>query len=337
VRAAPHPRLWRLHGPCAVVSCVHERRAPQCTSVRAWGRPAAWPLCRCGSGIQGGTRMMESDSWLDQCASRDLIGFSSLSQRVSLAQDLAPLLSRDGVSSARACGAALPTQMAGDGVPHGLETPREQASWSCVSSCYTEVSRSMFPGRAPILQWGIKKGDAQSSLQYRTTPTTRRGGAGKPRPWLRTLVWTSDLVSLAQGREEHSQSSSAKGAMLGLRVGCERCGDAMDVLHHIDRQRLRAVAHRQCMAWIRREVDSYTPRDGAQRTGARHALAGWRRQQPQRPQGPWCVPGPGADGPPHPGRGSPGGPRGAILVPEHAPPRLAPPGQIRGGPGLATR
>src|SRR6266446_5610580 len=43
--------------------------------------------------------------------------------------------------------------------------------------------------------------------------------------------------------------------------GCERCGDAMDVLNHIDHQRLCAVAHRQCMAWIRREVDPYTPRD----------------------------------------------------------------------------
>ncbi len=69
------------------------------------------------------------------------------------------------MSSERACGAALPTRMADDGVQHGLETPREQAPWSCVSSCYTEVSRQMFPGRAPILQWGIKKGDAQSSLQ----------------------------------------------------------------------------------------------------------------------------------------------------------------------------
>ena len=49
--------------------------------------------------------------------------------------------------------------------------------------------------------------------------------------------------------------------MLGLRAGCERCGEAMDVLNHIDHQRLCAVAHRQCMAWIRREVDPYTPRD----------------------------------------------------------------------------
>ena len=54
---------------------------------------------------------------------------------------------------------------------------------------------------------------------------------------------------------------SAKGAMIDLRAGGERCGKAMDVLHHIDRQRLRAVAHRQCMAWIRREVDPYPPRD----------------------------------------------------------------------------
>src|SRR4029077_6024636 len=110
-RAAPLPRLWRLHGPCEVVSCVHERRAPQCTSVRAWGQPAARPLRRGGSGVQGGTRLMESESWRDQGVSRDLIGFSFLSQRVSLAQDLAPRLGRDGVSSERACGAALPTKI----------------------------------------------------------------------------------------------------------------------------------------------------------------------------------------------------------------------------------
>src|SRR5262252_1632211 len=37
----------------------------------------------------------------------------------------------------------------------------------------------MFPGRGPILQWGIKKGDAQSlSVQEeRTTPPQRGGGA----------------------------------------------------------------------------------------------------------------------------------------------------------------
>jgi len=115
----------------------------------------------------GGTRLMESDSWLYQCTSRDLIGFSILSQRVSLAQDPAPLPGLDGMSSERACGAALPTRRAGDGVPHGPEMPGEQAPWSCVSSGYTEVARQMFPGRAPILQWGIKKGDAQSSLQRR--------------------------------------------------------------------------------------------------------------------------------------------------------------------------
>src|SRR5229473_6777893 len=121
---------------------------------------------------------MESDSWRDQCASSDLIGFSSLYQRVSLAQaqhrcsaEMASPLSEPATRRCRpgwqvtACSTAE-------------KRPREQASWTCVSSCYTEVSRQMFPGRAPILQWGIKKGDAQSSLQYRTTPTTRRGGAG---------------------------------------------------------------------------------------------------------------------------------------------------------------
>jgi hypothetical protein len=111
VRAAPHPRLWRLHGPCEGVSCVHKRRAPQCTSVRGWGRPTARPLRRGGSGGQGGTRMMASESWRDQGASRDLIGLSSLYQRVFLVQDLAPRLGRDGVSSERACGAALPTKI----------------------------------------------------------------------------------------------------------------------------------------------------------------------------------------------------------------------------------
>ena len=49
--------------------------------------------------------------------------------------------------------------------------------------------------------------------------------------------------------------------MIGLRARCERSGDAMDVLNHIDRQRLRAVAHRQFVAWIRHEVDPCTPRD----------------------------------------------------------------------------
>jgi hypothetical protein len=67
--------------------------------------------------------MMESDSWRDQGASRDRIGFSFLYQRVSLAQDPALLLGRDGVSSERACDAALPPRMAGDGVQHSRETP----------------------------------------------------------------------------------------------------------------------------------------------------------------------------------------------------------------------
>src|SRR6266446_4760268 len=49
--------------------------------------------------------------------------------------------------------------------------------------------------------------------------------------------------------------------MRGLRAGCERCGEAMDVLHHVDHQRLRAVAHCQCMAGIRREVEPYPPRN----------------------------------------------------------------------------
>jgi len=58
-----------------------------------------------------------------------------------VSQDLAALLGRDGVSSESACGAVLPTQTAGGGVQHGLEAPREQASWSCVSSGYTEGAR----------------------------------------------------------------------------------------------------------------------------------------------------------------------------------------------------
>src|SRR5712692_8463409 len=85
-RAEPHPSLWRLHGPCEVALLVHECSAPQCTRVIAWGRLAARPLRRCRSGVQGGTQMMESESWPDQCASSDLIGFSSLYHRVSLAQ-----------------------------------------------------------------------------------------------------------------------------------------------------------------------------------------------------------------------------------------------------------
>jgi hypothetical protein len=49
---------------------------------------------------------------------------------------------------------------------------RAPTSWSCVSSGYTEGARHMFPGRAPILQWGIKKGNAQSFSveEARTTP-----------------------------------------------------------------------------------------------------------------------------------------------------------------------
>ena len=66
--------------------------------------------------------------------------------------------------------------MAGDGVQHGRETPREQASWSCVSSCYTEVSRQMFPGPSAHSAVGNKKGDAQSfSVQEERTTPPRRG------------------------------------------------------------------------------------------------------------------------------------------------------------------
>src|SRR5215471_5080903 len=89
-RAEPHPSRWRLHGPCEVTLLVHECSAPQCTRAIAWGRLAARPRRRCRSGGQGGTQMMESDSWLDQCASSDLIGFSSLYQRVSLDQAQQP-------------------------------------------------------------------------------------------------------------------------------------------------------------------------------------------------------------------------------------------------------
>jgi len=44
----------------------------------------------------------------------------------------------------------------------------------------------MFPGRAPILQWGIKKGDAQSfSMQEECTTPPRRGGRGARRGYQR--------------------------------------------------------------------------------------------------------------------------------------------------------
>jgi hypothetical protein len=109
-RAAPNPSLWRLNGPCAVALLVHEHRAPWCISVRAWGRPAARPLRRYGSRVQGGTWIMGSDSWRDLYTSSDLIGFSSLSQRMSLVQDPAPLLGRDSLSSEKACDAVLLTR-----------------------------------------------------------------------------------------------------------------------------------------------------------------------------------------------------------------------------------
>src|SRR5712691_11166236 len=154
-RAEPHPSLWRLHGPCEVALLVHECSAPQCTSVIAWGRLAARPLRRCRSGVQGGTRMMESDSWRDQCASSDLIGFSLLCQRVSLVQaqhlcaaEMAGPLREPATRRYRPGWQVTACSIA-------EKRPREQASWTCVSSGYTEVARQMFPGRGPILQWGL--------------------------------------------------------------------------------------------------------------------------------------------------------------------------------------
>src|SRR5438093_13773274 len=40
----------------------------------------------------------------------------------------------------------------------------------------------------------------------------------------------------------------------------ERCREAIHVIHHIDRQRLRAVTDRQFMAWILGEVEPYAQR-----------------------------------------------------------------------------
>src|SRR5215470_3926266 len=46
-------------------------------------------------------------------------------------------------------------------------------------SCSTAGAQQMFPGSAPILQWGIKKGDAQSfSVQEERTTSPRRVGRG---------------------------------------------------------------------------------------------------------------------------------------------------------------
>ena len=123
VRAEPHPSLWRRHGLCEAARLVHECSAPQCTSVVAWGRLAAWPLRRCSSGVQRGTQMMESDSWLDQCASSDLTRVLLPIPTCVFGSGPAPLLGRDGKSSERACDAALPPRMAGDGVQHSRETP----------------------------------------------------------------------------------------------------------------------------------------------------------------------------------------------------------------------
>src|SRR5215510_6004726 len=53
---------------------------------------------------------------------------------------------------------------------------------ACFLPCSTAGARQMFPGREPILQWGIKKGDAQSfSVQEECTTPPRRGGRGARR------------------------------------------------------------------------------------------------------------------------------------------------------------
>src|SRR5712691_3397512 len=80
--------------------------------------------------------------------------------------------------------------------------------------CSTAGAQQMFPGRAPILQWGIKKGDAQSfSVQEeRTTPRDAGGGAhgkgtrGEER---------SD--GGARAEEDGSACSRARGAVLSSR------------------------------------------------------------------------------------------------------------------------
>jgi hypothetical protein len=123
VRAEPQPSLWRRHGLCEAARLVHECSAPPGTSVVAWGRLAARPLRRCSSGVPRGTQMMESDSWLDQCASRDLTRVLLPLPTCVFGSGPAPLLGRDGKSSERACDAALPPRMAGDGVQHSRETP----------------------------------------------------------------------------------------------------------------------------------------------------------------------------------------------------------------------
>src|SRR5262249_13307472 len=72
-------------------------------------------------------------------------------------------------------------------VPHFVQT-RHRAPWvrerrcrppARLLPCSTAGTQQMFPGRAPILQWGIKKGDAQSfSVQEERTTPPRRGGRG---------------------------------------------------------------------------------------------------------------------------------------------------------------
>src|SRR5467141_18886 len=73
-RVEPHPCLRRLNGPCEVVPWAHACSVPPHPGAAAWGRPATQLLRRGGNGSQGGTRMMQSDVWLCQCACSDFIG-----------------------------------------------------------------------------------------------------------------------------------------------------------------------------------------------------------------------------------------------------------------------
>jgi hypothetical protein len=72
----------------------------------------------------------------------------------------------------------------------------------------------MFPGRAPILQWGIKKGDAQSFSvrEERTTPPRRGGGAHGE-----GTRGEEHSDGGARAEEDGSACSRARGAVLSSR------------------------------------------------------------------------------------------------------------------------
>ena len=77
---------------------------------------------------------------------------------MSLTQDLVPLRGFDGRSSERACGAALPTLMAGDGVQHSRETPEGAGVMELRFVLLYRGSEANVPGQSAHSAVGNKKG-----------------------------------------------------------------------------------------------------------------------------------------------------------------------------------